>query len=98
MEKPSIGNSAKVPMSETGTAMSGIKVARQPCRKMKTTKITRAMASKRVFTISFMPSVIASVVSSATVYWRPFGKSLDCSSKKARACFMVSTAFEPGSW
>ncbi len=29
----------KVPISETGTASSGISVARQPCRKMKTTRI-----------------------------------------------------------
>ena len=34
MEKPSRGNTAKVPMSETGTAIMGIRVARQFCRKM----------------------------------------------------------------
>ena len=33
-----------VPMSETGTASSGISVARQPCRKRKTTRITSSRA------------------------------------------------------
>ena len=45
MEKPKSGKNAKVPMSETGTASSGISVARQPCRKMNTTRIT---SSKRL--------------------------------------------------
>ena len=49
MEKPSIGKTTKVPISETGTASRGISVARQPCRKMKTTMITRTMASNRVW-------------------------------------------------
>ena len=64
IEKPSNGKNAKVPTSETGTASSGIKVARQPCRKMKTTMMTRMSASKSVLTISLIPSVTASVVSS----------------------------------
>ena len=34
MEKPSMGKTMKVPISETGTASSGISVALQPCRKM----------------------------------------------------------------
>ena len=34
MEKPKNGNTTNVPISETGTARSGISVARQPCRKM----------------------------------------------------------------
>ena len=32
MEKPNSGKKMKVPISETGTASSGISVARQPCR------------------------------------------------------------------
>ena len=32
IEKPNIGKMAKVPISDTGTASSGISVARQPCR------------------------------------------------------------------
>lgn len=36
---------AKVPMSDTGTAISGMIVARHPWRKRKTTRMTRMMAS-----------------------------------------------------
>jgi len=56
IEKPSSGKIMKVPTSETGTANSGIKVARQFCRKMKTTIKTSRMASNSVCTISLMPS------------------------------------------
>ena len=38
-----------VPINETGTASNGMSVARQPCRKMNTTRMTRMSAStKRV--------------------------------------------------
>ena len=63
MEKPSMGNSAKVPTNETGTAMSGIRVARQLCRKRKTTSATSSVVSRRVMRISRMPSVTGAVVS-----------------------------------
>ena len=66
MENPNSGKRAKVPISDTGTANSGMRVARQPCRKMNTTIMTSPMASNSVCSISFMPSVTASVVSSAT--------------------------------
>ena len=49
IEKPSSGKSAKVPISDTGTASSGISVARQLCRKRKTTRITSTIASTSVF-------------------------------------------------
>ena len=45
---------------------SGMSVARQPCRKKKTTMMTSTSASKRVFTISLIPSVTARVVSRET--------------------------------
>ena len=48
IEKPNSGNSTKVPTSETGTASSGISVARQPWRKTKTTRITSTIASTSV--------------------------------------------------
>jgi hypothetical protein len=67
IEKPNTGNSTNVPISETGTASSGISVARQPWRKMKTTMMTRTIASTSVWRISLMPSLTASVVSSETV-------------------------------
>jgi hypothetical protein len=56
----------KVPTSDTGTASSGISVARQPCRKMKTTRITSTRASSSVCWISLMPSETANVVSRET--------------------------------
>ena len=55
----------KAPISETGTAISGISVARQPWRNRKTTMITSTIASTSVCTISLMPSLTGSVVSSA---------------------------------
>ena len=64
MEKPNNGKNTNVPTSETGTASSGISVARQPCRKRYTTTITSTMAISSVSTISLMPSITARVVSS----------------------------------
>src|SRR5438094_10606038 len=61
IENPNNGNSTKVPINDTGTAHKGIKVARQPCKKIKTTKTTSASASNNVFKISCMPSVTDSV-------------------------------------
>src|SRR5437762_3034416 len=52
--------------SETGTASSGISVARQFWRNRNTTTITRPTASSSVLTISFIPSVMGRVVSIAT--------------------------------
>ena len=66
IEKPSIGKKMNAPTSDTGTVISGISVARQFCRKMNTTMMTRTTASKSVWTISLMPSVTGSVVSSDT--------------------------------
>ena len=56
------------PTSDTGTVSSGMSVARQFCRKMNTTMMTRATASNSVVTISLMPSSTGSVVSSETLY------------------------------
>ena len=64
MEKPSSGKTMNVPTSDTGTASVGISVARKPCRKTKTTMMTRISASTSVLTISCMPALTASVVSS----------------------------------
>ncbi len=66
-ENPNSGKRMNVPMSDTGTARSGISVGRQPCRKTKTTRITRSSACQSVFEISRMPSETDWVVSSATL-------------------------------
>ena len=48
IENPNADITAKVPISETGTAASGMIEARQVCRKISTTRTTRRMASKSV--------------------------------------------------
>ena len=63
MEKPRNGKRTNVPISDTGTASSGIKVARQLCRKRKTTSATSSTVSRRVTRISRIPSVTGAVVS-----------------------------------
>ena len=52
IEKPNSQRPAKVPISETGTAMIGISVARQFCRNRNTTAITSSAASISVITTS----------------------------------------------
>ena len=47
-ENPSIPMTANVPMSDTGTAIIGISVARQFCRNTSTTMNTRMNASNSV--------------------------------------------------
>jgi len=56
-EKPSTCIPKKAPITETGTATTGMRVARQLCRKTNTTNVTRAKASNRVFTTSLIDSV-----------------------------------------
>jgi hypothetical protein len=98
IENPSRGKTAKVPTSDTGTARSGISVARQPWRKMNTTMMTRMSASKSVLTISRMPSLTASVVSREVTYSTSDGKRVLASSMSALAFRTVSIAFDPGDW
>ncbi|MNN70635.1 hypothetical protein D3C81_1865040 [compost metagenome] len=63
MEKPSMYMPAKVPISDTGIASTGIRVARQFCRKMKTTSTTSTRASKKVWITSSMETSTNLVVS-----------------------------------
>ena len=62
-EKPSIGKKMNVPISDTGTVRSGMMVARRFCRKIKTTSVTRMIASINVWTIPSMEAFTAGVVS-----------------------------------
>src|ERR1700723_4717590 len=64
IENPNSGKKTNVPINATGTASMGINVARQLCRKMYTTRITRTMAITSVSTISLIPEVTDLVVSS----------------------------------
>ena len=62
-EKPSIVITANVPTMATGTAISGISVARQFCKKTSTTIATKMMASRRVLKTSTIDSRMKGVVS-----------------------------------
>ena len=48
-EKPNASITPKVPISDMGTAMTGISVARQFCSDRNTTRITSSSASKSVW-------------------------------------------------
>ena len=98
MEKPRKGKNAKVPTSETGTAMSGMSVARQFWRKRKTTRITRKVASAMVVRISLMPSVIGSVVSRLTAYSMSLGKRACSSAIIFLTPSATARALAPGAW
>ena len=54
MEKPSRCITAKVPITDTGTASSGMMEARQVCRNRITTSTTSTMASSSVCTTDSM--------------------------------------------
>ena len=55
-EKPKMSMHPNVPMSEMGTATTGMSVARQLCKEKKTTMMTRKSASKRVLYTSCIDS------------------------------------------
>ena len=98
IEKPSSGKKMNAPTSDTGTVSSGISVARQFCRKTKTTRMTRNTASSSVWTISLMPSVTGSVVSSEIVYSMSSGKRSARSAIVALIWSATSRALVPGIW
>ncbi len=80
-----------MPSRDTGTAAKGISVARQFCRKRKTTRNTNAMASPRVHITSRIETSTKRVVSYTASCLRPEGK-------RASSCFMVAfTAFATSS-
>ena len=96
MEKPRSGNSANVPMMDTGTASSGISVARQFWRKTKTTRTTSAIASNNVTTTSAIEVLTYRVASKPTRYSSPAGNRVCASSSSFLTRSAVSTAFAPG--
>ncbi len=63
---PRTVNTARVPTRDTGTASIGITVARQVCKKMKTTIITRMSDSPSVLTTSSSDAVTNTVWSTTT--------------------------------
>ena len=63
MEKPKRYKPAKVPISDIGTAIIGIKVARQFCKNRNTTITTRSIASPSVLNTSFIDAFTKLLVS-----------------------------------
>ena len=55
-ENPNAAIAANVPMSDTGIAISGIKLARQVCRKTSTTITTSRTASNNVWITELIDS------------------------------------------
>ncbi len=96
MENPTADRMPNVPKSTTGTAMVGIRVARQFCRNRKITRKTRMMASARVFTTSPMDFWMNGVVSMTATYLTPGGKVLASSAMRALTALAVSSALAPG--
>ena len=92
IEKPKILIKAKVPMSETGMVMAGMRVARQSCKNRKMTSTTMMMASSRVERTSLTDSLMTVVVSTAMVYLRPGGKDFSSSLRTARQRLSTSSA------
>ena len=97
-EKPIICITAKVPISATGTAMMGIRVARTLPRNRKTTTATSTKASIRVFTTLLIVASTNTVVSYITSKATSSG-SLSCRSFSTwRTPSAVSSALAPASW
>ena len=65
MENPKAAMAANVPISDTGTATSGMMEARQFCRNSTTTSTTSSMASIRVWRTARMDSRMKAEVSKA---------------------------------
>src|SRR5688572_26372166 len=98
MENPSACITANVPMSDTGTAASGMIEARHVCRNSTTTTTTSAIASSNVTTTALIESRTNTVGSYTTEYSTPGGNFFFNSAILSRTLFDSSMAFDPGSW
>ena len=67
IENPASHRPAKAPISDTGTAIIGISVARQVCRNRNTTPSTSSAASKMVIVTSLIEASTKRVVSKGIV-------------------------------
>src|SRR6185312_4443012 len=93
IENPSALTKMKVPTRETGIVTAGITVERQSCRNRKMTKMTSRMASTSVLITSLIESATTSVVSKATLNFRPGGKLFDSLSSSPIAARSTAIAF-----
>ncbi len=98
IEKPSRYSAAKVPTTDTGTAISGMIEARQVCRNRITTSTTRAMASSSVETTALIESRTKMVVSYTASYLTSAGKVFCMPSMVAMTLSRISSALAPGAW
>ncbi|MNT51582.1 hypothetical protein D3C72_1885540 [compost metagenome] len=97
MEKLSIIIKARVPISDTGTASTGMRVERQSCRKINTTTPTSRKASSRVLSTAEIEASRKRDTSYAILNSMPGGKELSLSSPiLALILSMTSLALEPG--
>ncbi len=95
IEKSKMKRPANVPMSEIGTATTAITIARQLCRKMNTTRITRMAASTKVLTTSSIDAVMNLVVSNGIEYVTPSGNEAFIPSSLPFTAFATSSALAP---
>ena len=86
---------AKAPISDTGTAIIGIKVARQLCRNTNTTSSTRIAAKTSVMTTSWIDCCTKRVVSNGIICVTPSGKLCARRAIPARTAVATLSAFAP---
>ena len=96
IDMPSAYSPRKVPITLTGTASIGMSVARQLCRKTKTTSVTSNIASASVISTSRMDAVTNGVVSKGIAQVTPFGKVFCSSFIRATAACFTASAFAAG--
>ena len=85
-----------LPMIDTGTATSGISVARQLCRNRKVTPTTSSSASAKVRSTSAMEARTKVVVSSGKEQAMPAGNCCASSAVRAFTAAATSSALAPG--
>ena len=95
-EYPSRYIAAKVPTSETGTAMPGMIVARQSRRKTKTTTMTSRIEMSSVRSTSWSDARMVVVWSRTSVTWWLAGIAARIAGRAALMRSTVSMMFEPG--
>ena len=92
IEKSNKMKAPNVPSKDTGTAIIGMIVDRQDCKKTYTTTKTRSNASTNVCSTSLIDALTNLVLSTTTLYCISGGKDLDCSSRTFLTLAIVSNA------
>ena len=95
-ENPMISIKPNVPIKEIGTAIVGIKAARQFCKDRNTTNTTKNRASNKVLYTSWIDCDIYSVASKGNLYSNPSGKFWLISFIASFTFVATSSALAPG--